>query len=419
MAFPRWLFWALAGQLLLAFFFPPLPLGNRFLFAADLWCLGWVSFAVFQFRRKLFDRDPALKRLRQVFWGSSLVVLVAYAHGMFRPSIAEEFVRLYYFKLSESDLFNPFREFVVALRFVVWISAAAFVHHFFQSARKLGGKDAKQAEQTLVKLSKILAVSVIVAVAFMVIERASLQGADFLAEVYSFERNADHWRDRAHGPFRSPVESAVALALSSILIMAFRRRLPKKLWVSALVSVVLGIALAKTATPFLVLLLVAVVSLAPRLPLRLRRGLLIAVAGVLASGAIALLADHPLAWAKINDLRFRFGPWVAYLKLLLSRPDYFLLGLGFAPYHTDNAYIFILTRTGVMGFAALLWFLVRPIKKAWASWPWAAQALLIYLAVVGLTLDAWIYRHVIALMLAIGVPLLAFSRRGTKGKERI
>ena len=50
-------------------------------------------------------------------------------------------------------------------------------------------------------------------------------------------------------------------------------------------------------------------------------------------------------------------------------------------------------------------------RRDWAGWKTPERILILFVLAIGLTLDAFIYRHVVAIMLAIGIPTLAAYRK--------
>jgi hypothetical protein len=75
------------------------------------------------------------------------------------------------------------------------------------------------------------------------------------------------------------------------------------------------------------------------------------------------------------NLLFRFKPWLIFLQSVFSRPDFALLGLGFARSHSDNSFVQILRTGGVMVLAPLLFLVWNHIRKlSRQPQPWVVAA---------------------------------------------
>ena len=102
------------------------------------------------------------------------------------------------------------------------------------------------------------------------------------------------------------------------------------------------------------------------------------------------------------------------LRVTEARADLVLLGFGFAPYHTDSSYMFLFNRGGLVALGVFLVWLVAILSRDFGRWGWPERALVITCLLCGLTLDSFIYRHVVFFMIAAGVPWLASGRRAAR-----
>jgi hypothetical protein len=129
-------------------------------------------------------------------------------------------------------------------------------------------------------------------------------------------------------------------------------------------------------------------------------------------------ATNPVVWEKLRltDLQGRSWIWELYFRTSARRLDLLALGYGFAPYHTDSSYVFLFTRGGFVGLLAFGFWLHRLFdRNAW-RWDFYDRAAVLFLLIAGLTLDAFIFRHVVALMIAVALPRL--SRRAAVSDPR-
>lgn len=130
-------------------------------------------------------------------------------------------------------------------------------------------------------------------------------------------------------------------------------------------------------------------------------GLFVATLGLLSPGVLA---------QKRLDIFARLDPWLVLIKAICSRWDLVVFGLGLPDYSVDNSYLFIVTRGGLLGVGCLSWLAWRFGLADWRRLPAEQRAALFYLAIVGVMFDVIIYRNIIYLALAAGIPLLIFQR---------
>ncbi|MBI2605105.1 MAG: hypothetical protein HYW49_03385, partial [Deltaproteobacteria bacterium] len=333
---------------------------------------------------------------------AGLIVLAIYAHGMFRPSIRTALEAEYLF-LNETDAFNPTRETGIALRFLSWILGAVLVHRMHA---RVSTSAAKANLETLAKvLGTCLALSSLGLIADHIFPSVRV----VLGRLYGFDPGYVHWADRAYGFFASPVEAGAALVFGALLLVIANRgaHALSKPWLAAtLLLTATGLLLTKALTPFLGLVVAAgIVCLARLSAQKLKKLALIAVpAAVAGVAALSLTFEGQM---KLINLARRIGPWRIYVSEAFSRADTALIGFGFAPYHTDNFFLFLFTRGGLLTLGVFLLAIAAYARRNTPRWSEAQNLILVYLFVTGLTTDALIFRHVVFLLIAVGIPLLA------------
>lgn len=403
---PPWVVFALISQLVLVFFFPPIELGNRSIFLSDIWCVLWVMAGFltdpdFRASSRVLS-EARWQRLKKSLMLSGALIGVTYMHGAIRPSLTEAFSRNFLFYMKESDLFQPGRELVVAVRFLSWIWGGILVSKWFSSADKNSRKYLAQA----------LLVCSLAAALIMILEVTSGPFSQKLGILYGFDPDFEYWRGRAYGPFRSPVEANIALGLSGFLILASREVTSKIRGVGALFCMI-GLLLTKTLTG----IVAAPVALILTFFGRVRRNFnrlpiwkrVVGAALLVLFGSF--LFQNEYAQSRVHDFLFRMGAWKIYLSAMAIRLDLLVFGVGFAPYHTDSGYLFIFSRAGTLGLAAFSFWLSRTLKMNWSGWARIERATVLFILVSALMFDTFIYRHAVSIFLAAGIPLLSRSNR--------
>ncbi|MBI3543212.1 MAG: hypothetical protein HY075_08070 [Deltaproteobacteria bacterium] len=385
---------ALTIQLFLTFFAPPIAVGPRLLFVSDFWCLLWTGALLFVEHRRLKGIYPFLA-------ATAALVAVSYVHGAYRPFLRDTLKYKDYFFLFEDDTFQGGRELIVAVRFLSWLWAGRVVAAAF--ARE---KDARPA---LRSLGLALAACLVLSGALLALAKGSHGVEALLGRIYGYDPNYEYWRGRAYGAFRSPLEAGVSMGLGGLALLGFREiSLRARLAGAALAGV--GLACTKTLTTVVAAVIAIVLTLSRKYRRRLlkrdRTAMLTAAVGLVAIAVAVWLGRERLA-TKLLDVKFRWGPWVVYWEAAAKRPDLLLFGFGMAPYHTDNFFVWVFTRTGLVGLGAFLVWGWRTLVRGWDSWDRAAKASVVFLLVGTAMLDVLIYRNVVALLLAALIPLMA------------
>lgn len=391
MTMPQWAPLVLAAQLVLTFFMPAFSVGARSVFISDLWCMGWVAAALWAGRKEI-------KRLLPFFLVTGAVLAITYVHGYFRPSVMN-IEGSQWLLLTEPDGFSAARELVIATRFLSWIWGGAIVYSWFSG----GGQRARRSFQFL---CGVLSACLLTELALLVASKASPELDQALSRIYGFKIGVTQWWSRAHGTFRSPLETGTAMAFGGLLL-ALRAPVRSRWFWDGGIAAVGGIWLTRTGTAAVGFAAVALMMGIVRLKSPWRWVLPLCALLVIAI-AFPILTSRPgVVENKWANFLSRFRPWRIYFDVMCQRLDHLFLGFGFAPYHTDNSYVFIFNRGGLIALGAFLWFSAKGVAAKWASWAWSERGLIIYLAVSALTLDILIYRPIAALLLAVGIPALA------------
>lgn len=394
-------------QLFSVFFVPPVAIGGRQIFFSDIWCMLWVAVGAFGFVRRARTRAW----LMPVSISITLFALI-WAHGAFRISLADELYRKAFFALKEGDRFQPLRELFIAARFLSWICGGALVLHWFGTAT------AESRRRALDWLGFASAAVLGVELLLLVADWQVPGFRAFMGSIYAFNPDHEWWRTRSYGSFQSPVEAGITMSFAGLVLLlsptwTFFAR------ISGAVSLVLGIALTKTLTA---LLGTGIVFGALGADYVRRSGLAKttkAVFFVLFVGAgflgIILLNAHPEYRAHFNDFFFRFGLWEFYFRALTARWHSLLLGFGFVPYHTDNGYVFVFIRGGIVFVMAASVIATKLGRRYWAASSRGERAAVFYLFVAAWMFDAFTYRHIVAVLFALALPMLA--SRTNEAKE--
>jgi hypothetical protein len=385
----RILFFALIVQIVLALFAPPISVGERLLFPADLWAFLWVPIAgvVLLKDQDSKERKIFLGSLSFLFWLFALVLI----HGRFRPEFTPEFL---HFVGGENATTSFAKETVVAFRFFLWCAAALVVSH---------------SDIPFVRLQRGLAVCAALAAAVSVAARIFPELHSVLGTVYHYDPGVSPWAGRIYGVFRSPIEGCVTLCFAFLLLLrgnwaSFR--------VKATSLAVIGSAIVLTKTLGGIIGLMAALAYlvahesnrrdksAKRLGIGLTVGVIV-VAGI----AVAEWNSEFVALKRAN-LIFRLKPWALYLNEMTSRIDLFLFGTGFHPHFSDDIYLFFFSRGGALLLGSALFGLVHWWKQGPKSGDPSRAAIPIFFLVSGLVVDNLILRPVAYLFIACAIRAL-------------
>lgn len=394
MGFDQLLTYLLALQIVLAFFAPPFPVGERLVFPADLWAFAWVPIA--WFRVYLQETPSGKKQILRTTLLFAALFLIIYLHGATRVPFAEEFGK--FIAVSRDDSFNSLKEAVVAFRFFIWCVGALIVF---------------RARPNILIINRLLAVCVSLIAITMLASYLIPEVRSLLGTIYHYNPDAQPWPERIYGPFSSPIEGCLALCLSFLLLIEGKWASPKVKY-GVLAGILLGIFLTKTLTGVIAVVVALVYALSTRVPKKYL--LSFGVAAFVGLGTlVAMTWNTPFATFKRGNLVFRLKPWGMYWDILTSRVDYFLLGMGFHPHFTDNIYLFYFSRGGLL----LLLTSISVMALAWirsknAEMPWQ-RAILVFFIVAGLTVDVTIVRPIVYLLITVAIAEFSKKKNSVLG----
>ncbi|MGE4232445.1 MAG: hypothetical protein AB7F43_03865 [Bacteriovoracia bacterium] len=378
-------------QLAVLLFFPVLSLGERNIFLSDLvfFLLMGLTFAELYLTKRLKQKG--------LLFGGLALFLVVWGHGAFRPLVEQELGRQMHYHMHEPDRFKPFRELVVAFRFYSWFAFGILFSQFFKN-------NTKTLRTYLQTQGKNLAYAMMLISSFILCSRFSSEFHQMLGGLYHFDPTYEFWRGRMYGTFQSPVEAGCALSLGFLFLWILFNNTKNLLFGGALVFLSPAIILTKTATPFFGMFLVGAVFLVFR-----KKRKLVALGVLVASLLIfiALATTSVEVRQKAGDLLYRTWMWRVLLFEAAKRFDLLVFGFGFATYHIDSSYLFLINRGGLALFGGFAYVLTKVLKTTWKKWSWSQKIIALYVLLLCLPLDVLIYRHFIGLFLLIGVPLLS------------
>lgn len=379
----------LTAQLLLTLFMPPFDLGTRSVYLGDLWFYFWVPLLSWKFYRQ--DSARARSMLKWVA-GAGVIFATTYLHGFFRPSLVEE-LKAVGLTVADSDAFSLTREAVVSSRFFVWFWAATWTS--YQSFDR----------DTLIRLCRNFAIAFGVISAVMIFAKMSPEYHSALGRTYGYDPMAFPWAGRIYGVFRSPIEAGMTIGFASMILLAAPKA-SRNLNRVALFGTLIGVVATRTLSAVISGVGAGVAYVFSRVALALR-GVLVLGAGAAIFGFYHLSTEPGFAREKMIDFAYRFGPWKVYLEAMTERIDFAVFGLGYANYHVDNSYIFLLSRGGLLLFGFVGWAAYRGIRAGWSRWNAPERMLVSYFLISGLTIDSIILRPMIAVLVVAALPLLA------------
>ena len=380
----RWLTALLAA----GFFAPPIAMGAKKVFLIDLLFYAWPLYYLLRRRG-----DWAAKNARPALWwalGAATMMAAVYIHGQVRMDLRHQLAGVQANAIGGQS-FSPFswlQDGIIFSRFLSWVLAAALLW----ADASVDPAPWKKAAGVLARNWGLFAAieGVVAILGFYDPVRP------LLGHVYGYDPEYLSWRHRAHGTFSSPVELGATM-LPGVLYWFLQLRRGVKIARIPLALSILGLTLSGSYS--------ALMGLSAALLFHFRKifGKRPALVATLAGGAVLFavfltFAAGPLAdrypWfeatgmqTKVPNLLFRLEPWCIFLKGLLSRFDYLLLGMGFARSHSDNGYLQILRAGGLALLIPYLAFVFR--RRAWEPW---AQMSCMALLVAALTIDATIFR---------------------------
>jgi len=389
----QWLYFAI---LPIVFFVPPIPIGTRKLFLFDLICILLVGILAVRNWRFLLKQPQKILVLALI--GTTLL---AWWHGSYRPVELANFELNTVVTLTERPIFQPLRELVIGFRFVVWAMLAGLTIHFLES---LSEGSLKTFRTRLLKIAiGCFSLALLVALLGKVIPGFRTA----LGYFYQYNTVVIEWRYRSFGVFPSPVEAGAVYGLLGIsFFFASSLSFPIRCILTGAAAV--GIFLTGSLTPFLAFSTTLGLLVASRL--QKTKGflpVLVLVASLLSAAAFFVISHEGIV--KFANFLHRLKVWQSYYGILTSSPQFALLGVGFWPVHADNSVIWFWSRYGLFGIGLFCWFFGKRYFSMIRSPSRGVRYLAVFGTIAALTTDFWVFRPVIAICIALCLPL--FARR--------
>lgn len=386
-------------QLLLTFFCPSFAFNGFKVFFSDFFYFLWVPlFLVHQ-----MVAASRIERKSLTLWVKCVILLFSliYLHGFFKYPFDSELTAIGYITKG-NDVFQPFKELMMAYRFMIWTLAGVGVSFYFSRQTR------KQGIESLRKITHYFEILVILSGSLSVLVFFFPKLGGILGRIYGYDPGFYSWVGRVYGVFLSPMEAGTAFSLSILLLVCLYR--PRSLlWYLSLLFGFAGVVLAKTFTPLLALVLAQVVWL-KKVKEKGGYPLVLAFLSVPLSAVTYLKILHPNLFSeRVADFLYRFKTWEVFLKATFKQFDYFIFGNGFSNYYTDNIYVFIFNRGGVLLLGAFLYVLCQYLLKGWKTLSISFQAVILFLLISGIPLDSLIFRPVVTLLICVLLPLFAIS----------
>lgn len=378
------------------FFVPPLAVSGRLVFLFDLLSSALVLL--------LIVHRPAVLSEKKWIWGLFALTLIVWIHGLWRPVDRADFELYQLVTIKGSLRFLPIRELVIALRFFIWILAAALAFDYFS---RLPIKELRFFQAKTIWVARFsLLFAVLIAFSGKLFPEVGVQ----LANIYDYALDANRWwKKRAFGVFPSPVEGAAAYAFL-LFIFAFFSRQIRSLKLTFVVICLGGMLIARSLTPIIGLCAVVLVKgLKTFFKDKARGRFWIALAFILIVAALIVFGWFNGYADKHLNMLHRLRMWSVYSTLLSLRWDLALLGLGFWPVHSDNTIVFMIARYGFFGAVFFVFSFWKPLFQFFQASPFT-RYFFVFGVVSALTTDFWIYRPVIAIFLGCYIPLAVHER---------
>lgn len=254
--------------------------------------------------------------------------------------------------------------------------------------------------------------------------KASPAFAQVIAKTFGAVLSTEQWRARFYGAFQSPVEASASLTMLYTVLCVYATNFLKLALFPVWVFIVWNTqsfspAIAWGAAALLVLICVRsrsknFSSLVPRAVLIVFASALLitfAVAIVDKTAGMKILSSSRPFLEKLSSVSWRGRLWLQLLKPLTESPNTLFLGMGFHPHNSDGMWVFILSRSGLLGFGLVLWALSKKLANFLKNSTPSQVVLLLQFVFMGLWLDAWIYRHLFAIFAILQLQLLRKEKR--------
>ncbi len=374
-------------QLLVVVFVPSVLISKYNIFISDLLSISAAMFMYLAFIKNKFivSRTEVL---------IIILFFISFLAGMVRPPIAVDLnwalTKLDGFTLYTNEDFSFFRELYHCIRYISWFSLVVMIFKIIHS-----NKD--KLIQYYNQLSRIIYLLICSIALLHWLEFFYPPSQEFFAAVYGYNIKFTPWMNRYFAMFQSPLESAMMVSLSSILILSspLIKYYEKYILVLATLSV---LYLTRTFTPVIGMtgmLLYFILCKYGKI-----KSLLLGIIFFVAIVLIFYFAKdkYPQVWLKVVNMAWRFEYWSAYLGIMKKSIFTSLFGFGYISIHADSSYLFFLLHGGLVLFISFWYYMFEKVKIFWNKLNIVQRGVIIFLAISGLTLDLIIYRHVVVLM---------------------
>lgn len=355
--------------LLFSFFFPPIPFGSRTIYFVDFWCL---AFCIYYFL-KLSSTDR-----KKIFFPSAFLVTVLfliYIHGYFRVPL----------KIAgDENRFEPLREFIHLVRLSTWGVLCVI---FFNNEVGLTEK-----QKSFFK--KFFTISLILFLIVLVFQKFFKSFEIAFAEIYKIDINLPQWAWRKSSFFRSPNEAS--LVITFLLIYLFEKNFLNIVF--SLFAILLTTFITHSATPVFSLMLSLLILVFKKYFTNKKVMFSFLISFILFLILFFVLQNHnDYFHLKVINFLARVRDWTVFSKSFLLSPHHLFFGQGFSSNYTDNFYFWLLNRGGLVLFSVFVLGVFIFLNSI--SFLSKTGFLFLYVAIASTSLDAFIYRPIVALLI--------------------
>jgi hypothetical protein len=300
--------------------------------------------------------------------GACLIALFA---GLFRGEDAQ---RMSIYPMAVSDAFSK-QDLVVFLRWIILFATPFIVGQSFSTAQR------RVRENLAETFVKTLGVCVFIAACAAVAEKF---GTNLFVNLGYHDQPPEQWLGRSYGPFVTPLEAGLVFAAAIMFCVSSSLKRRVLSWPIAILGLTSALALIFTHTG------TAVIALALTLFFigvthASKKVAWFVVTGVFACSIMLVsVAPHEFLRLKFHDLIIRADTWKHWLAFLPSKPWYAIIGIGWSRLISDNSYLLLLMKGGVILLGAvLLW-----VKDLWRTLPAELKPIYLFWLLTWLTLDS-------------------------------
>lgn len=343
--------------LFLIFFVPSFAVGEKRIFISDLYWSA-LPFVLFLGGKLRINSKLALKIISLIF-----IFLAVYLHGIYRVDLTQslEQVDAHASGRNGFSTFSWIQDGILLFRFASWAIAFLCLKEAFNE-KSIGDLDRARLHNLLLKAWSNFAVieSFIAVLAYFSSLRIPL------GHFYGYDPDYVGWSMRFYGTFSSPAELGMMLFPPLLWLCCQKFTYGIVLRAAIIIAALIG---SRSATAMVGAVLGCIYLNRSIFRRYKSAGLIFVFLALFVGIGLRLpIWDHTIFYnpfilwkTKINNFTFRFGPWWIFLKAIFSRPDYTLLGLGFARSHSDNSFIQLL-RTGGLALVSLYFYFIYNLR---------------------------------------------------------